>query len=150
MVGAQLECTFNPYIGIRGVALFIPGANFNSLNRDEWILSAIVTPVLHLGPELPILDPVLMLGMVYSYHHWEMKLSRLGIRSDKTIRKGNFHDVTFGAGLGFLFKFAGRFKTGVTLWINYDYSVDATFAMKKKKGDRIILPVPIIEFMAQF
>jgi len=150
MAGVHGEYAFVPHLGIRAVGLAIFGAGFNSMNRDEYILSAIVTPVLHLGPELQILDPILMLGFVYSYHHWESKTGYLGLGSSRTVREGNLHDVTFGAGIGFLFKFADRFKAGVTLWLNYDYGVVTTYSLRKKKGGRIILPVPLIEFTAQF
>ena len=146
MAGVQGEYTFIPHMGIRAVGLCIVGAGFNSMNRDEYILSAILTPVLHLGPELKILDPVLMLGFVYSYHHWESKL----YKSNRTIREGNLHDFTFGAGIGFNFKFADRFKIGINLWLNYDYAVDTTITLKKKKANRIMLPVPIIEVTVQF
>ncbi|HOT44521.1 MAG TPA: hypothetical protein PLM53_02895 [Spirochaetota bacterium] len=150
MAGVQGEYTFVPHVGIRAVGLAIFGAGFNSMNRDEYILSAIVTPVLHLGPELKILDTVLMLGLVYSYHHWESKASHPGVGGSRTVREGNLHDVTFGAGIGFLFKFADRFKVGINLWLNYDYGVVSTYTMRKKKGNRIILPVPLIEFTVQF
>ncbi len=150
MAGIQGEFTFIPHMGIRAVGLCILGADFNSMNRDEYIFSAIITPVLHLAPELEILDPVLMLGLVYSYHHWEVRSNHIGINRASAIRKGNLHDVTFGAGLGFLFKFAGRFKTGINLWLNYDYGVVTTLTLRKKKGNRILLPVPLVEFTAQF
>ena len=148
MAGVQGEYTIVPHVGIRAVGLAIFGAGFNSMNRDEYILSAIVTPVLHLGPELKILDPILMLGFVYSYHHWESKTGCPG--GSRTIREGNLHDFTFGAGIGFLFKFADRFKMGVNLWLNYDYGVVTTYTMRKKKGSRIILPVPLVKFTVQF
>ncbi|HNW27635.1 MAG TPA: hypothetical protein PKN50_04080 [Spirochaetota bacterium] len=150
MTGVQGEYTVVPHVGIRAVGLAIFGAGFNSMNRDEYILSAIATPVLHLGPELKILDMVLMLGFVYSFHHWESKTSCLGLGGSRTLREGNLHDFTFGAGIGFLFKFADRFKVGINLWLNYDYGVVTTYTMRKKKGDRIILPVPLVEFTVQF
>jgi hypothetical protein len=150
MAGLQGEYTFIPEMGIRAVGLCILGADFNSMNRDEYIVSAIITPVLHLAPELEILDPVLMLGLVYSFHHWESKAYQMGIHRNITVREGNLHDVTFGAGLGFNFKFADRFKTGINLWLNYDYGVVTLPTLRKKKGNRIILPVPIIEFTVQF
>lgn len=150
MAGLQGEYTIIPEFGIRAVGLCIVGADFNSMNRNEFIFAAIVAPVIHLAPEFKILDPVLMIGLVYSYHHWESNLLHMNIRSDRTIRSGNLHDVTFGTGLGFNFKFADRFKTGINLWLNYDYSVVTTVSMRKKKGNRILLPIPLIEFTVQF
>ncbi len=150
MAGVQGEYAFIPEVGIRAVGLCIFGADFNSMNRDEYILSAIITPVLHLAPEFKILDPVLMLGFVYSFHHWESKAYHLGMNSNSTIREGNLHDFTFGAGIGFNFKFANRFKAGINLWLNYDYGVDTNLSLRKKKGNRIILPVPLIELTVQF
>ncbi len=150
MVGLQAEYTFIPHMGIRAVGLYIFGADFNSLNKDEYIVSAILTPVIHLAPEAKILDPVIMIGFVYSYHHWETKLYHIGNTNNFTFREGNINDFTFGAGLGLVFKFADRLKAGFNLWLNYDYSVTTTATLRKKKGNRIILPVPLIEFTVQF
>ncbi|MBP7736762.1 MAG: hypothetical protein KA369_12370 [Spirochaetes bacterium] len=150
MAGLQGEYDFIPEFGVRTVGLCILGADFNSMNRNEYIIAAIIAPVIHLAPEFKILDPVLMIGLVYSYHHWESKLSYLNIGIDRTVRRGNLHDVTFGTGMGFNFKFANRFKTGINLWINYDYSVVTTISMRKKKGNRILLPIPLIECTVQF
>ncbi len=150
MAGLQGEYAIIPEFGVRAVGLCIMGADFNSMNKNEYIISAIVAPVIHLAPEFKILDPVLMIGLVYSYHHWESNLSHMNIHIDRTIRSGNLHDVTFGTGLGFNFKFADRFKTGINLWLNYDYSVMTTISMRKKKGNRILLPVPLIECTVQF
>jgi hypothetical protein len=150
MVGLQGEYAVVPEFGIKAVGLCIVGADFNSMNMDEYIISAIVAPVIHLAPEFKVLDPVLMIGLVYSYHHWESKLSHISINIDRTVREGNLHDVTFGTGMGFNFKFADRFKIGINLWLNYDYSVVTTISMRKKKGNRILLPVPLIECTAQF
>jgi hypothetical protein len=150
MVGLQGEYTFIPELGIRAVGLYIFGADFNSLNRDEYIVSAILTPVLHLTPNVKILDLVLMMGLVYSYHHWETRWNQFGINSIAAIREGYIQDFTFGFGFGFIFKFADRLKAGVNVWLNYDYSVVTTSALRKRKGNRIILPVPLIEFTVQF
>lgn len=150
MAGLQVEYTFIPEMGIRAVGLYIWGADFNSMNKDEYICSAILAPVLHLGPELKIADPVIMIGVVYSYHHWEMKGELPITNRPITMRKGTIHDVTFGGGFGINLKYAGRLKTGFNLWLNYDYSVESTQTLRKKKGNRIVLPVPLIEFTVQF
>jgi hypothetical protein len=150
MAAIQGEYNFIPELGVKAVGLCIIGADFNDMNRDEYILSGIVAPVLHLAPEKSFIDMVLMAGLVYSFHHWETKSSNLGIHREITLREGNINDVTFGMGFGILFRFAERFKAGINLWLNYDYGVTALPSFRKTKGNRIILPVPLIECSAQF
>lgn len=150
MAGIQAEYTPDPAFGIRTVGLCIIGADFNDMNRHEYILSGILMPVLHLAPESRIFDPVLLFGMVYSFHHWEYRISNTGINRGITLRQGNLHDVTCGFGFGILFKFAERLKAGLNLWLNIDYSVETTTSLRKIKGNRILLPVPMAEFTVQF
>lgn len=150
MAGVQAEYIPVPGFGLRAVGLCIIGAEFNDMKRNEFILSGIAAPVLHLAPETSSIDPVLMLGLVYSFHHWETRTSDMGLNHRRTLRKGNIHDVTFGAGFGIVFKFADRLKAGLSLWLNYDYGVDTTTSLRKTKGNRILLPVPLAEFTVQF
>jgi hypothetical protein len=150
MAAVQGEYRFIPELGVKTVGLCIIGADFNDMNRDEYILSGIVAPVMHLAPETSIIDMVLMAGIVYSFHHWETKSSNLGLHREITVREGNIHDFTFGMGFGILFRFAERFKAGINLWLNYDYGVTALPSFRKTKGNRIILPVPLVECSAQF
>lgn len=150
MAGIHAEYTPVPEIGVRAVGLCIFGADFNDMNRDEYILSGIITPVLHLAPESGIVDPFLMFGLVYSFHHWTTRATDAGINRATTIRQGNLHDVTCGLGLGILFKFAGRLTAGLNLWLNIDYGVETTTSFRKKKGNRILLPVPLAEFSVRF
>ncbi len=150
MAGVQAEYTPLPELGIRAVGLGVFGAGFNKMNRGEFILSGILAPVLHLAPKSRIIDPLLMIGLVYSYHHWETRASELGINRRTAVREGAMHDVTVGAGFGILFRFADRFKAGLTLWLNYDYGVETTLTFRKKKGNRLLFPFPIAECTVQF
>ena len=149
--GAYGEYRFMPELGLRISGIYIFGADFNDLNKDEFIVSGIIAPVYHMIPDLQILDPVLMIGVVYSYHRWETKsIKYLEINGSHTFRKGTIHDVTFGGGFGLNFKFADRFKIGLNLWLNCDYEVSTTSTLKKIKGGRIILPIPLLECTVQF
>jgi hypothetical protein len=148
--GAYGEYRFMPRLGLKAIGIYIFGADFNTMNRNEFIVSGAVAPVFHMTPDLPILDPVLMIGIVYSYHHWETRsIPYLGIKFEHTYRQGNIHDVTFGGGFGLNFKFADRLKIGFNLWLNCDYSVSTTSSLKKIKSGRMLLPLPLVEFTIQ-
>src|SRR4030042_2623160 len=127
VAGTQGEYRAAPVFGLRIIGIYIWGVDFNGLNADEYILSGIIAPVFHLIPESDFVDPVLMFGAVYSFHHWESKPSRdLHINSAAAIRKGAIHDITFGTGLGLNFMFASRYAAGLGVWLNYDYEVKET------------------------
>jgi hypothetical protein len=151
MAGIQGEYRPIPELGIRVCGISIFGADFNLMNKDEYILSGLLAPVLHIAPDSSLLDPMLMFGAVYSYHHWETKnIELLDAGSSRTLRKGTIHDVTFGMGFGLNFRFAGRWKAGFDLWLNYDYEVKNMPSLKKTKGRRIILPLPLVECTVEF
>jgi len=151
LFGAYEEYRFFPNLGLKAIGIYILGTDFNTMNRKEYIVSGAVAPTIHITPHLQLLDPVLMLGIVYSFHHWETRsIPFLGIKSNRTFRQGDLHDVTLGGGFGLYFKFADRFKLGFDLWLNIDYSLITRWTLRKTKNGRILLPLPILEFAVQF
>ena len=152
IVGVHGEFMFIPELGVRVIGLYIFGANFVSMNKSEYILSVNTCLSYHFMGGKSFFDPVLMVGSVYSYHHWATKLNLYYNNHDRnfTIREGTIQDMTFGFGAGLNFICAKYFRIGLNLWFNYDYRVYISSRMKKLKGFRFILPVPIVEFTFLF
>lgn len=152
MAGIHGEYLFIPELAMRVIALYIFGANFIEMNKSEYIITANLCLSYHIMGGKSFFDPVLMVGAVYSFHHWATKLNLYYSRYDKNfiIRQGNIQDITFGFGAGLNFICTKFFRIGLNLWFNYDYKVFISYQLKKLKGRRFILPVPIVEFTFLF
>ncbi len=136
-IGAEYEYRYSDLTGIRLIGLYLPGLN---LSKGEYICNLALTAVFHIYDRTSAFDPIILAGVDYSYHHWELKRKNTS---------GTIHDFTYGGGFGIGYIYSERVRLGLNLWINNDYEIRVTDS-GKEKGDRFILFFPLIDISYSF